>query len=72
MSGTKLFHHPTVGDLELEFEVLHLPDTSGQRVTTYTAVPDSPAQAALQLLSATRAVDTDAHEVRIDGSAATA
>ena len=54
MSGTKLFHHPTVGDLELEFQVLHIPDTSGQRVMTYTAVPDTPAQAALQLLAATR------------------
>jgi transcriptional regulator with XRE-family HTH domain len=49
-SGHKHFHHPEVGDLELEFEILHLPDATGQRVLTYTAVPGTPSEAALRLL----------------------
>jgi hypothetical protein len=35
LSGRKRFHHPEVGDLELEFELLHLPDDSGHRILTY-------------------------------------
>jgi len=51
MSGLKHFHHPEVGDFELEFEVLHLPDDSGHRIMTYTAIPGTASEAALQLLS---------------------
>jgi len=47
-SGVKHLHHPLVGDLELDFAVLHLPDTSGQRLLTHTAAPGS--QAGLALL----------------------
>ncbi|WP_353951475.1 helix-turn-helix transcriptional regulator [Knoellia sp. S7-12] len=52
-SGTKRFHHPQVGDLDLDYEVLHLPEGSGQRLLTYTAQPDSPSLAGLRLLATT-------------------
>jgi transcriptional regulator with XRE-family HTH domain len=54
-SGTKHLHHPAVGQLELEFEVLHLPDDSGQRIITYTAAPGSASASALSLLRVTPA-----------------
>ena len=50
MSGIKQFRHPEVGDFDLNFEVLHLPDANGQRIMTHTAEPNSPAAAALNLL----------------------
>ena len=43
-------HHPEVGDLDLRFEVLHLPDDSGQRLLTHTAAPGS--EAGFRLLAA--------------------
>ncbi len=51
-SGTKHLHHPEVGDLDLGFEALHLPDTDGQRLLTHTAEPGSGSAAALRLLGA--------------------
>ena len=36
LSGTKRLHHPQVGDLDLHYEVLHLPDNA-QRLLTHTA-----------------------------------
>ena len=47
VSGVKQFHHPEVGDFKLDFEVLHLPDASGQRIITHTAQPGTPAAATL-------------------------
>lgn len=41
MSGTKTIRHPVLGDLELDFEVLSMPDSSGHRLLTYTAAPES-------------------------------
>ena len=52
--GTKRFHHPLVGDLELDFEMMQTPDGSGQGVLMYTAAPGSPSEAALRLLAAER------------------
>jgi transcriptional regulator with XRE-family HTH domain len=51
LSGRKYFHHPEVGDFELEFEILHLPDDTGHRILTYTAIPGTPSEAALRLLA---------------------
>lgn len=59
-SGTKSFHHPEVGDFELDFEVVHLPDDSGHRIMTYTAVPGTASDAALRLL-ATRDAASERH-----------
>ena len=50
-TGTKLLHHPVVGDLTLAYEVLELPGDSGQRINVYTAEPDSTSQQALNLLA---------------------
>jgi hypothetical protein len=50
-SGTKRLHHPQVGDLDLHYEALHLPDSSGQRLLTHTATPGSASADALQLLA---------------------
>lgn len=52
-SGTKRFRHPEVGELELHYEVLHLPEGNGQRILTHTAQPGSASFAALRLLTST-------------------
>ncbi|WP_265443567.1 helix-turn-helix transcriptional regulator [Flexivirga meconopsidis] len=49
--GTKLFHHPDVGPLDLTFEVLHLPENDGHRLLLHHAVPGSPSDAAMRLLA---------------------
>jgi transcriptional regulator with XRE-family HTH domain len=51
ISGTKRISHPEVGELELGFEVLQLPDGAGHRLLTYTAEPDTPARHTLDLLA---------------------
>jgi hypothetical protein len=50
-SGTKRIDHPEVGRFELGFEVLHLPDSPGVRLLTYSAAAHSPAQHCLELLA---------------------
>jgi transcriptional regulator with XRE-family HTH domain len=50
-SGRKRFCHPEVGELELGYEVLHLPEGNGQRILTHTAEPGSASFAALRLLN---------------------
>ncbi len=50
--GTKLFHHPLVGAMELDFELMQTPDGSGQGLLMYSARPGSPSDAALRLLAA--------------------
>jgi transcriptional regulator with XRE-family HTH domain len=64
VSGVKQFHHPEVGDFDLSFEVLHLPDANGQRLMTHIAEPGSPAATALALLLATGG----AHHVQKHGA----
>jgi transcriptional regulator with XRE-family HTH domain len=49
-SGTKLLHHPEVGDLDLHYEVLHLPDSDGHRLLTHTASSGSASADALSML----------------------
>ncbi|WP_211123584.1 helix-turn-helix domain-containing protein [Streptomyces yatensis] len=49
--GTKSFHHPLVGPLELDFEMTRLPDSGGQGLLMYGAEPGSPSEAALRLLA---------------------
>ncbi|MEV5596493.1 helix-turn-helix transcriptional regulator [Streptomyces sp. NPDC052496] len=52
--GVKHFHHPLVGAMELDFEMLHTPDSSGQGLLMFTARAGSPSEAALRLLAAQR------------------
>ncbi|MEU2506464.1 helix-turn-helix transcriptional regulator [Streptomyces sp. NPDC007863] len=50
-TGTKRFHHPTVGDLTLAYEALDLAAEPGLHMTVYTAEPASPSEEALRLLA---------------------
>lgn len=50
-SGTKTFHHPEVGALELDFEALVLPADPGLQLNVYTAVPGSPSADGLKVLA---------------------
>ncbi|MDO8145837.1 helix-turn-helix transcriptional regulator [Isoptericola sp. 178] len=56
-TGTKTFHHPVVGLLDLSFEAMVLPADPGLQLNVYTAVPDSPASDALQLLASWAATE---------------
>ena len=49
-SGLKRLRHPLVGTMDLSFENLLIPGTSGRRLIAYTAEPGSPSEAALRLL----------------------
>jgi hypothetical protein len=49
--GTKRFHHPLVGDLELDYEVLMSAVDPEQVLLIYTAKPGSPSQEAMNLLA---------------------
>ncbi|WP_258133154.1 hypothetical protein [Microbacterium sp. MYb64] len=53
LGGSKRLRHPEIGELELGYEVLHLPEGNGQRILTHTAEPGSASAAALRLLSST-------------------
>jgi transcriptional regulator with XRE-family HTH domain len=50
-TGRKRFHHPLVGDLELDYEAFELPGDPGQRINVYSAPPDSVSDQALRLLA---------------------
>ncbi|WP_334123555.1 helix-turn-helix transcriptional regulator [Glutamicibacter sp.] len=50
-SGTKLFHHPVVGQLRLNFEAFDLPGDPGLALTALSAPADSEATQQLDLLA---------------------
>ncbi|MFC4530445.1 helix-turn-helix domain-containing protein [Sphaerisporangium dianthi] len=50
-SGVSRVLHPQVGPLDLHYEKLALPGTSGQMLVTYHAEPGSPSHERLQLLA---------------------
>jgi transcriptional regulator with XRE-family HTH domain len=52
-SGTKHLHHPEIGDLDLGYQALHLPDTDGQRLVIHTTARGSSSSRALSLLTRT-------------------
>ncbi|MGK5530380.1 helix-turn-helix transcriptional regulator [Streptomyces sp. URMC 129] len=49
-SGVKRFHHPVVGDMELDYETLRVADDPDQALITYAAPPGSPSDDALRML----------------------
>ena len=59
-TGTKRLHHPVVGDLELDYEVMELAADTGLRLAVFTAEPGSRSEEALNLLASWAA--TPAHE----------
>jgi hypothetical protein len=50
-TGTKHFHHPVVGDLHLNFEVMDLPADPGLTLIAFSAGAGSAADDALKLLA---------------------
>jgi hypothetical protein len=50
--GTKLFHHPLVGDLTLDYEALAVTGDPDQTLGVYTAEPGTRSAEALSLLAA--------------------
>ncbi|WP_406192356.1 helix-turn-helix transcriptional regulator [Streptomyces sp. NBC_01017] len=62
-TGTKRFHHQTVGELTLAFEGLEMAAEPGLTLTIYTAEPGSPSEEGLRLLASWAATqETDATE----------
>lgn len=53
--GAYWFRHPVVGDLELAYETLRLPDDPDQALITYTVADGTPSHNALRLLAQTSA-----------------
>lgn len=56
--GTKAFHHPQVGQLDLDWDAYPLPGGPGPVLVVYTAVPGSDADDRLRLLSTLLATPT--------------
>ena len=50
-TGTKVYRHPEVGELELTYDVFAMPGEPGLSITTYTAEEGSPTADKLALLS---------------------
>ena len=50
-TGTKRFHHPIVGDVELSYETMELNADDGLPLAIFTAEPGSASQQALDLLA---------------------
>jgi transcriptional regulator with XRE-family HTH domain len=59
-TGRKRLHHPVVGDLELEYEVMEIAADSGLRLAVFSAEPASRSAEALDLLASWVATDADA------------
>ncbi len=63
-AGSVRLHHPGIGDLELNFENLVLPDDPDQTLRVYSAKPGSPSSDALALLSLGNTAGTDSAAAR--------
>jgi hypothetical protein len=64
--GTKRFHHPAVGELELTYEGLELPGDEALTIVTYSAEPGTPSGDGLKLL-ATWAATQEGVASRVSG-----
>jgi hypothetical protein len=63
-SGTKSFHHPVVGLIELNYQALELEDDPGHTLTVYPAIPGSPSDEALRLLASWAATENVSESAR--------
>lgn len=50
LTGTKHFHHPDVGDLDLSYEAMELSNQRGLQLVAWTAEPSTSSEDALRLL----------------------
>lgn len=50
-TGTKSFHHPVVGDIEVAYETMPLPADPGLVLTIYSSEPGTPSADAMTLLA---------------------
>ena len=66
-TGTKVLHHPVVGDLTLDYEALELPGDAGQRILVYNAEPASPSAEALDLLASWAATPASPQALDVTG-----
>jgi hypothetical protein len=64
--GVKVFHHPVVGDLTLDYDALPLPADPGLTLTAYTAPPGSPTAEKLSLLASWAATPAASSSGRTD------
>ncbi|MYZ36408.1 MULTISPECIES: helix-turn-helix transcriptional regulator [unclassified Streptomyces] len=62
--GSKRYHHPVVGDLDLEYEALTPAGDPEQTLGLHTAEPGSPSEQALRLLASWTAPERDVQERR--------
>ncbi len=62
-TGSKRIHHPVVGDLELNYEVMELSADDGLTMSVYDAEPDSRSQQAVDLLASWAATPAEADAV---------
>jgi len=62
--GTKTFHHPVVGRLELAFDAMDLPADPGLTLTAYSAEPGSSSEDGLRLLASWAVTVTAAETAR--------
>jgi hypothetical protein len=65
-TGHKKLHHPVVGDLDLNFEVMELPFQPGLTLLVYTAPQGSPTADSLRVLASWAATAEQTGEL-IDG-----
>lgn len=56
-TGRKVFHHPEIGEVALDFDAMELPAQPGLTLTAYSAEPHTPAHDALRLLAAWAATE---------------
>ncbi len=66
-SGTKLFHHPVVGELTLDYNAIPLPADPGLSLTCYTAEPATPSAEKLALLASWAATAADSPQASSSG-----
>jgi hypothetical protein len=55
-TGLKRVNHPDVGDLELAYEAMELPDSPGWTMFGFTAEPGSPTEERIRLLGSLAAM----------------
>lgn len=56
-TGRKVFRHPEIGEVALDFDAMELPAQPGLTLTAYSAEPHTPADDALRLPAAWAATE---------------